>query len=70
MVNSRILTQCDYQVMQIRFGQGRDEIDAGLFERIDDLRRHFSFQGSSRCRASAELLNNAVKLFSMTLTLY
>ena len=29
--------------MQVRFSQRRDEIDAGLFKRIDYLRRHFAF---------------------------
>jgi len=47
MMNSRIFTQRHDQVMEIRFCQAGDEIDAGLFERVDDLRRHFSFHVSS-----------------------
>ena len=43
MVNCRIFAQRHYQVMEIRFSQARDEIDTGLFKRIDDFRRHFSF---------------------------
>jgi hypothetical protein len=46
-MNIRIFAQCDHQVMEIRFGQGRYEIDAGLFKRIDNLRRDFSFHVSS-----------------------
>ena len=43
MMNGRIFSHRHHKVMEIRFGQGRYEINTGLFQGINYLSRDFPF---------------------------